>query len=121
MKCGAIGFRGFRVSVSRKVSWWFVQSCQMLRSVQMLWARQMLRSVQMLWARQMLRSVERSLVESSKIKNSTYFPKRVLSKIKKQIQLNIFYISSHAGRFTKSSHTDRRYSVSNFFFSSIRI
>jgi hypothetical protein len=22
MKCGAIGFRGFRVSVSRKVSWW---------------------------------------------------------------------------------------------------
>ena len=56
----------------------------------------------------------------SKIKNSTYFPKRVLSKIKKQIQLNIFYISSHAGRFIKSFHTDRRYSTSNFFFSSIR-
>lgn len=82
MKCGAIGFRGFRVSVSRKVSWWFVQSCQMLRSVQMLWTRQM------------LRSVERSLVELSKIENSTYFPKRVLSKKSKtnptQYILHIF-------------------------------
>jgi hypothetical protein len=69
MKCGAIGFR---VSVSRKVS---------RRSVQMLWARQMRRSVQMIQTVKMRRrSVERSLVELSKIKNSTYFHKRVLSK-----------------------------------------
>ena len=112
-------YRLVRVSVSREVSWLVqMQVSDAAVGSDAGCGRRFLMPPSVQMPHQMLRSVQ-ILPESSK--NSTYFPKQVLSKLKTQIQLNIFYISSHAGRFTKSSHTDRRYSTLNFFFSSIRI